>query len=84
MSDIDDLVEELKTKRDELLVQINLASKEVKDEWAELERKTDDFVERAKLKESGEGIGEALSQVGNELKTGYERIRDALKNDEQD
>ncbi len=79
MSDIDDLIEELKQKRDELRVQINLASKEVKDEWAELEGKMNDFVVRAKLRETSEGVGDALGQVGNELKAGYEHIRDALK-----
>ena len=81
MSDIDDLIEELKQKRDELRVQINLASKEVKDEWAELEGKMNDFVARAQFKESRDGIGDALGQVGGELKAGYERIRAALKDD---
>jgi predicted nucleic acid-binding Zn-ribbon protein len=80
MSDIDDLIEELKQKRDELRVQMNLASKEVKDEWAELEGKMNEFVARAQIKESRDGIGDALGQVGNELKSGYERIRAALKN----
>ena len=36
MADIDDLIEELKQKRDELRVQIHLASKEVQEEWDEL------------------------------------------------
>ena len=40
-----------------------------------------DFVERAQIKESRDGIGDALGQVGNELKSGYERIRAALKDD---
>ena len=67
MSDIDELFEELKQKRDELRVQINLAEK------------MDDFAERAQLRETGEGVAQALGQVGSELKTGYDRIRDALK-----
>ena len=83
MSDIDDLIEELKQKRDELRVQINLASKEVKDEWAELEGKMNEFAARAQIKESRDGIGDALGQVGNELKTSYERIRTALKDDKK-
>ena len=86
MSDFDDIIQDLKQKRDELRVQIHLASKEVKEEWDELEekmeefsRKTRQFSEDAKLKETGSGIGDALGKLGVELKRGYERIRDALK-----
>ncbi len=86
MADIDEIIEELKQKRDEIRVQINLASKEVKEEWEELEEKMEDFAGKAKqfsndakLKETGSGIGDALSQLGGELKRGYERIREAIK-----
>lgn len=88
MSDLDDLVEDLKQKRDEVRVQINLASREIKDEWKDLEEKMDEFTGKvsqfagdAQLKETGEGLGQALGEVGNELKRGYERIRDAIKED---
>ncbi len=86
MADIDKIVEELKQKRDEIRVQINLASKEVKDEWEELEEKMEEFSGKAKqfaddaeLKKTGAGIGDALGQLGGELKQGYDRIRDALR-----
>ena len=79
MSDLDDLIADLKQKRDELRVQIHLASKEVQDEWAELEAKLQDFSSKAQISKTGEGLGRALSQVGNELKLGYERIRSAVK-----
>ena len=86
MADIDELLEELKQKRDELRVQIHLASKEVKDEWEDLEKKMEDFsgkakqfTEDAELKKTGAGLGEALGTLGHELKRGYERVRDALK-----
>jgi len=86
MSDLDDLVDDLKQKRDELRVQINLASREIKDEWKDLEEKLDEFsgkvsqfADDAQLKETGEGLGHALGQVGQELKRGYDRIRDAIK-----
>ena len=88
MSDLDDLVDDLKRKRDELRLQVNLASREIKDEWKELEEKMDEFSGKvskfagdAQLKETGEGLGHALGQVGQELKHGYERIRDAIKDD---
>ncbi len=86
MTDYDDIIEELKQKRDELRVQVHLASKEIKDEWEDLEQKMEElsvktrqFSDDAKLKETGEGISEALGQLGSELKRGYQRIRDALQ-----
>ena len=81
MSELDDIIAELKQKRDELVVQMHLASKEAKDEWEELEEKLQDFTARAKLDETGEGVGKALGQLGNELKLGYERILRAVKDD---
>ena len=86
MSDLEDLVEDLRQKRDELRVQVNLASREIKDEWEELEEKMDEFRSKTKefageagLKETGTGVGQALGQLGHELKLGYQRIRDALR-----
>ena len=86
MADIDEILGDLKQKRDELGVQIHLASKEVKDEWEELEEKMEDFsgkarqfADDAKLKETGAGIGDALGQLGSELKQGYDRIREAMR-----
>jgi chromosome segregation ATPase len=88
LADFDDLIEDLKKTRDELRVQINLASREIKDEWEELEgdmkefmEKTKDFAGDAGFRETGEGVGKALAQVGHELKLGFDRIRDALKED---
>ena len=86
MTNFDELMAELRQKRDELRLQIHLASKDVKDEWNELEEKLDDFsgkakqfAEDAQLRETGDGLGEALGKLGDELKLGYQRIRDALK-----
>lgn len=86
MADFDELLDELKQKRDELRVRMHLASKEVKEEWDDLEKKMEhftgeakQFADDAKLKETGSGLGDALSKVGHELKLGYERIRDAIK-----
>ena len=81
MSDLDELLEQIKQKRDELRVQVHLASKEIQDEWEELEEKVEDFTTRAKLGETGTGVGQALGELGGELKKGYERSRDAIKED---
>ena len=79
MSDFDDLIEDLKQKRDELRVQINLASREVKEEWEELEGRSRKFLAKAEIARTGEGVSEALGDLGEELKKGYQRIRDAIK-----
>ena len=86
MADLDDIIAELKQRRDELRVQMHLASKELKDEWEELEDKMQEFSGKAKqfadeagIQETGEGLGDALKNLGNEIRLGYERIRDALK-----
>ncbi len=81
MDDFDDLIDDLKQQRDELRVQINLASKEARDEWEELEVKMHAFSAEAKLAKTGSGISAALGLLGNELKQGYKGVREALKND---
>jgi len=81
MADFDELLRDLKQKRDELRVRIHLASQELQDEWEELEKKMDEFSKRARLKETGSGVSKALGSVGDELKAGYKRIQRALKDD---
>ena len=81
MGDFEDLVADLKQKRDELRLKIHLASKEAQDEWEELEEKMQDFSSKADLGKTGEGLGEALGKLGEELKLGYKRIRSAIKED---
>ncbi len=81
MADFDEIFEELKQKRDELRVQMNLASKEAQEEWEELEDKMKEFSRRAQLERTGEGVGDALGSLGHEIKLGYQRLRDAIKSD---
>ena len=81
MGDFEDLVADLKQKRDELRLKIHLASKEAQDEWEELEEKMQEFSSKADLGKTGEGLGEALGNLGQELKLGYKRIRSAIKED---
>jgi vacuolar-type H+-ATPase subunit D/Vma8 len=81
MSEYDDLVADLKQKRDELRLKIHLASKDAQDEWEDLEKKMQEFSSRAELDKTGEGISDALDRFAEELKRGYKRIRDAIKED---
>ena len=78
MADIEKLVAELNQKRDELALQIHLGSKEAQDEWTELETKWEKFSSDARLKESADDIGAAASGLADELKTAYDRIKEAL------
>lgn len=86
MAEIDDMILELRQKRDELRVKVHLASREAQEEWEGLEKKIDHlacgarkFAEDAKLNETGKGIGDALVYFGQELRLGYERVRGAAK-----
>lgn len=76
--EIGKVFDQLKQLRDELALKVHLATMDAKDEWQELEQKWSDFESKAKLSETGEGVERALSQLGEELKAGYERIRKAL------
>lgn len=81
--DFDDVLSELKQKRDELRVQLNLGKREMQDEideeWREFQAKFRDFSAKAELKETRDEIGEELGELAEDLKRGYRRIRDALK-----
>lgn len=79
MSEYDKILEQLKRKRDELKLQMHLASKDLNDDWEELEQKMKRFAQKAELKRSGEGVSDAMESLGRELKEGYERVRRALK-----
>ena len=80
MADFDDILEDLKQKRDELRVQMHLASKEAQEEWEELKDKMKEFSRRAQLERTGDEVGEALGNLGREIKQGYQRLRNAVRN----
>ena len=81
--DMTETVEKLRKERDQLSVKMHLASMEVRDEWEELEEKWEELSSNSKhfYKEIEPALGDihaALSLVGEELKAGYKKIRDAL------
>lgn len=78
MSGQSSIIDDLKTLRDEINLQIHLGSKEVQDEWAGLEGKWGEFSSKAHLSESADDIGDALGDLGEDLKTAFNRIRKAL------
>jgi hypothetical protein len=81
--DIEALIDGLAQQRDELLLQIRLAGAEVRDEWLEVERKLEHL--RAQLeavRKEAKGVSKdifaAVTLVADEIKSGYERIRERL------
>jgi len=83
MADFDELIDDLKQKRDELRVQMNLGRRELEDEveeeWREFQQKLDRFSAKAELKETRDEIAEELSELADDLKRGYQRIRKAFR-----
>ena len=80
---MNDTLEKLRKERDELNVKVHLAGMEVRDEWQELEDKWEQFQAKNRrfYKEIEPAVGDvqaALSVLGEELKAGYKKIRDAL------
>jgi hypothetical protein len=82
-TDFDDLLEALERVRDEVELKIHLATRDARDEWDELERKWRRL--RGKLGSIGQvaedtagDVGDALEQLGRELKKGYERLRNVV------
>jgi len=77
------LKEDLQQTRDEMRVQMHLAKADARDDWDKLERKWGDFQVKLDQVEDATGdsakeVGAALSTLGDELKAGYKRIRDAM------
>lgn len=78
-----DLVETLKTERDEISLKLHLASMDVKDEFATLDEKWDLVTQKAAevaddaVEVSDDAIAKAKI-VGEELKDAYNRVRARL------
>jgi hypothetical protein len=70
--------DELKQKRDEIRLQLHLASMEAKDEWEELTKEWDRFVSKAELDKSAEEVGEAARKLGLKMKDAFERMRRSI------
>ena len=75
--------EDLKTKRDELRVQIDLGKKDAEDAWHEAEQKwqkLESHVQRLGREGAAalEDIGEAAELLVDEIKTGFKDLRKLL------
>lgn len=78
MSDIAKFVEDLKRARDEIKLKIHLGSKDIQDEWGDLEKRWSSFESKADLERTSKDVGDAVKLLGLELKDAFQRIRKAL------
>lgn len=78
MSDFSKFFDEMKKKRDELKLQLHLASKEAEDEWEDLTTQWDKFVSKAQFDKSSDEVGEAAKELGLKMKAAYDRMRKAM------
>ncbi len=83
LKELNKFADGLEQLRDEIKVQLHLASLESKQEWEQAEKQRDHFL--AKLNEitkensrSKEGLIEKAEMIGEELKSTYQRIKDKL------
>jgi SMC interacting uncharacterized protein involved in chromosome segregation len=81
--DLKTLLDKLATQRDELLVQMSLAKLEAREEWERLEKEWSQI--RSKLVRAAEVGGDTARELvaaaklaGEELRRGYERLRNSL------
>ncbi|REJ88926.1 MAG: hypothetical protein DWQ29_08080 [Planctomycetota bacterium] len=78
-----EIVSTLKQERDELALKMHLAGAEAKQEWEGLRGKLDSLLAsydpaRTAATESAGKVGDAMKSVANEIKEGFQRIRQAL------
>ena len=80
---LDDLISTLKQERDELKLKMHLASLDAKDEYDRLSEKCDQLADEAEplreaVEDTAENVFTALGMVADELKIGFQRVRDAV------
>lgn len=78
MAKLEEILAELAQARDELRVQLHLASKDAEDEWDNLTEEWDKFLSRSQFDKSSEEVGEAARQLGMRMKDAYDRMKKAI------
>ena len=77
MSDFDEFTAKLKQTRDELKLQMHLAGKEAEEEWEDLIKDWDSFVQKTQLDKSADEVGEAAKDLGMKIKSAFDRLRNS-------
>ncbi|MCF6203635.1 MAG: hypothetical protein L3J59_08195 [Methylococcaceae bacterium] len=81
--EFDELTDKLNQQRDEIQLQLHLASMEAKEEWQEAETSWGKFVDSLDVisddtKEASAELIQATKVIGDELKEAYQRISERL------
>jgi hypothetical protein len=75
MANISKMMKDLKQRRDELKLQLHLASKEAEDEWEDLMSEWDKFLSRSQFDKSADEVGESARQLGLRMKSAYDNMK---------
>ena len=80
---LEDIIGTLKRERDELKLQMHLASMDAKDDYERISGKVDELTEqydpvKDAVEESAENVFSALGLVADELKAGFQRVRKSI------
>ena len=78
MSDLKKMHVDVKRAHDELALKVHLGSRDLQDEWSRLEQRWKEFEAKAQLQRSAKDLGAAAGILGDELKSAYARLRQAL------
>ncbi|WP_299643052.1 hypothetical protein [uncultured Ruegeria sp.] len=78
MAEISKMLQDLQQRRDELKLQLHLASKEAEDEWEDLMGEWDKFLSRSQFEKTAEEVGEAARELGLKMKSTYDRMKKQL------
>lgn len=78
MSTFEQIKADVARLRDEAKVQVHLGSMEARQEWDELEGKWNHFIAEAGLHKSADGLAKAVGGVGQELRSAYKRLAQAV------
>ena len=86
-NELNDVISKLKQERDELKLQMHLASMDAKDEYERISGKVDDLTDqyepiKGAVEESASNIFTAFGMVADELKVGFQRVRKAITEQE--
>ena len=83
-SELETIIDNLKFQRDEINLQMHLASMDAKDEWEKAEEQWDDLKDKVEdiadeAKETGEEFVDAAKTIAEEITLAYGRIKERLK-----
>lgn len=78
MNTLEQVKTDLARLRDEAKVQAHLGGMEARQEWDELEAKWNHFVAEAGLHKSAESLAKAVGNLGQELRSAYQRLAKAV------